>query len=267
MSREAAENAKKNLVKYGAYSEEAAKTEQTELDKGGGDFFKFEVGKNIMRFLPPPEGCSSPFMIVWQHFVQLPGMSKAASFNCPLKMLGKPCPVCQKVSALRATGNPADYDLAGDYLPKCRVYASAMVRGHEEHGPRVCAFGKTIHEELLSIREDGDFTDPLEGFDIVITRVGTGKNDTEYSVKASRDNSMLAVTEEGEPDIEAMNTWIGTQPDVRGFGRVPTMDDLKKILSLNPSDDGGDAPQGGRRQLAPTGGTGRTRRTAADDIG
>jgi hypothetical protein len=263
MSNEA--DPRQNLVKYGSYSEEAAQHEREEAEKGGGDFYKFSVGKNVIRILPPAVGCSSPFMVVWQHFVQLPGMSNPASFNCPLKMLGKPCPVCQKVSALRASGNPADYDLAGDYLPRLRIYGSiivrGIVRGEEDKGPRVCAFGKSIHEELLSIREDGDFTDPISGFDVTITRVGTGKNDTSYSVKAARENTPLA------DSVDTMNAWIESQTDVRSFGRVPSIDEIRKTLSLAPSGDTGESPQAGRRQLAPTGGTGKTRRTAADDLG
>lgn len=249
-----------NLVNYGSYSEEAAKAESEELAKSGGDFFKFEVGKNVMRFLPPPAGPNSPFAVVWQHFVQLPGMTNAASFNCPLKMAGKPCPVCSKVSALRSSGNPADYDLAGTYLPRTRVYASGIARADEAAGPRVVAFGKSIHEELVKIREDGDFTHPLEGFDITVDRVGTGKMDTQYSVRAARQNSKLAA------DVETMNAWIEAQPDVRQFARVPTIDEIRKILSLSPSDDTG-AERGAARQLAPTGATGKPRRTAADDIG
>jgi hypothetical protein len=251
-----------NLVKYGGYSVESAKVEEEELGKGGADFMKLEVGKNVVRFLPPPIGRSSPFVVVHQHFIRTDGMSTPAVFACPRMMSKKPCPACGEADRLRATGNPADRERAGEFFSSTRVFSSVIDRKHPEMGPRVLAFGKSIHKELTAIRKDeadgGDFSDPTGGFDIVITRVGTGKNDTEYSVR-TRAPAPLA------DSVEQMNDWIEAQVDVNVYARVPTAQELQKILSLKPTGD-----RESSRAVAGNGGGGSRRetptRTAQDDL-
>jgi hypothetical protein len=223
-----------NLITYGGYSLEAVKAEQELAGATGTDFMKFEQGKNVVRFLPPPIGRATPFAVTYQHFVQLPGMSNNASFVCPRLMAKRTCPVCAEVDRLRATGNPADYDTAGGYMPRFRVFANVIDRKHPEMGPRVLAFGKGVKKDLDTIREDtdagGDFCDPINGFDIIVNRTGQGKNDTEYSVRTSMRQSKLA------DSIEQMNDWIGTQIDVTRYARVPTPDELRKILSMQTTE-------------------------------
>jgi hypothetical protein len=174
--------------------------------------------------------------------------------NCPRMMQRKACPACAEVDRLRATGNPVDYTNAGDLLPKLRVYAKVIDRKHPEMGPRTLAFGKSIHKVLVSIREEGDFTHPIEGWDIVIERKGTGKNDTEYSTRAARTNTKLAETE------EQMDDWIAAQGDGAMLARVPTPQEIGAILNLpaqgSASSTGGGAPPAGRRAT----------RTASDDM-
>jgi hypothetical protein len=247
-----------NLVKFGSYTEEAAKAEAEELDKGSGEFMRFEVGKNVVRFLPPPVGRRTPFVIVQQHYIQLPGMASPASFNCPRVMARQACPACSEVDRLRLTGNPVDFDNAKDLLPKKRIYANVIDRKHSELGPRVAAYGVKIHDALTKIREDGDFTHPIEGFDIVVNRVGQGKNDTEYDVRASRQNSQLAET------AEQMNNWIEAQKDVVVHALVPTPDMIARILNI-PS--GGGISQGAAPSRAATAPARRGQtRTASDDL-
>ena len=46
-----------NLVKYGEWDvADAAKAVEDAKSGGGGEFFKFEDGRNILRFLPPRVG-------------------------------------------------------------------------------------------------------------------------------------------------------------------------------------------------------------------
>ncbi len=216
-------NPSTSLVKYGSFELEAAEEEQKDIDQSGGAFFKLKAGRNVVRFPPPPVGARSPFLKVHQHFVQFPGMAKAASFNCPRLMSKLPCPVCKKCDELRATGNPADYELAGEYLAKPRVFANIIDRANPEAGPQIIAFGKKIHESLVALRTDevagGDFTHPETGFDIVITRSGTTKNDTEYEVKASRKITPLGNME-----------WLEQLHDLGRLGRVPSGEDILRML-------------------------------------
>lgn len=195
---------------------------------------KLEVGRNVVRFLPPPVGRSSPFATVYQHFLNIPGIPDAVVFNCPRLMAKRTCPACAKGDKLRASGNAKDADAARDFWASRRVFAVVIDRNDEESGPKILAFGKQIHEALVAIRRDedagGDFTDPERGFDIVIERQGTGKNDTRYTVRPARKSSSIGKME-----------GIDMQPDLRHLAKVPTMDEIRAMVAP-PSEDA----QGGR---------------------
>jgi hypothetical protein len=221
-----------NIVQYGKYEVEAAAEEQEELDKlTSGTFYKLKVGRNVLRFLPPKLGMRSPYVKVHQHFIRLPGMENPVTFNCPRMMAKSPCPACQKVDQLRSTGNPADYAAAGDLLPQFRVYANVIDKKAPEAGPQILAYGKKIHEALVQLRRDedagGDYTDPIEGFDIVITRTGTGKNDTSYQVAPARHSTKLE-------DME----WIALQGDISRYGMVQSYDQI--VVTLQKAGIGAD---------------------------
>lgn len=233
------------MQKWGSYDVEAAKEEQEQVGKGAGGFFKFEQGNNRVRFLPPPAGKRTPFVLVQQHFVQLPGMAAAASFNCPRAMASERCPVCDKADKLKASGNPVDFEEAKKLYPKLRVFANVIDRKHPEQGPQVIAYGKMVHEKLVKLRTDedagGDFTHPLEGFDIIIEKNGDGMN-TKYEVRPARQSTPLG-------DLE----WIDMQQDLARFAAVPSAEELAEKLSLKGT--GGRGGNTGPRASAQGGGS------------
>jgi hypothetical protein len=272
MSAEAAEETGSNLVQWGSYELEVAEGEQEQLERASaGQFAKFEQGKNRLRFLPPKIGVKTPFVMVHQHFVKLPGMEKPVSFNCPRLHKKGICPVCQKVDALRGSGKAADYALAGEVMAKLRVYGNAVNRKNPELGPQIYAFGKTVHEPLVSLRTDedagGDYTHPYDGFDIIVERKGDGKMGTEYSVRAAREKSPLG-------DM----SWIEQQADLSRLAQCPTAEEILERLSGATGGGGGGsrgapaASAGSRLGAAPTGArtSGGTRaapgRTAESDV-
>lgn len=244
-----------NLAKYGSYDLDAANEEQEELDKSGSgaDFMKLEAGRNVVRFLPPAPGKRTPFLVTYQHFIKLPGQDNMV-FTCPRMMQRQPCPACAEAERLKATGNPADADLASGLFARRRVFANVIDRANPEKGPRIVGFGKTVHEQLVALRTDedagGDYTHPIEGFDIIIERVGTSKNDTKYTVRPARQTSQLASTE------EQIDNWISIQHNLDQFTRIPSKDELARMFSGVPSTA---APAGRSR---PTGGA---RRPSAQD--
>lgn len=217
-----------NITKWGTFDLNAAKKEAEELAASGTSaFFKPKAGENTLRFLPPLAGRSSPFILVHQHFVKMPGMTKSASFNCPRVMGKRFCPVCAYAEKLRSTGNPADYETAGDFVAKLRVFALIIDRDAPDLGPQVFAYGKKIHEALLQIRESkagGDFTNPVNGFDIIVHKTGSGKEGTEYRVLAARESTPIG-------DVAGLDAI----PDIQRYGKVPTDDELAKILNMKPS--------------------------------
>jgi len=212
-----------NIVEYGGYSEDAAAAEQEELNRSsGGGFMRLEEGRNVVRFLPPPVGRNTPFLTIYQHFIDLPGRTSPLVFNCPRMMLRENCPACAKADQLKASSNKRDQEGARDFWANRRIFASVIDRNDEDSGPKILGMGRMIHEALIKIRKDpegGDFTDPTEnGFDIVIERQGQGLK-TRYTVMAARRSSAL-----GNLD------WIAQQPDLQTLAKVPTWEEIVSMV-------------------------------------
>lgn len=189
-----------NIKRWNDFTNEDLDEVKHEVDKGGTGFLKLEIGQTVLRFLPPTGSERTPFAVAHQHFLEVPG-GNTTRVNCARLMQNQPCPVCQLADRLKSTGNREDYALGDSMYAGKRVFANVIDRASPDLGPQVLAFGKKIFDELDKILRDGNvggnFTDPTEaGFDIVIEREGTGKQDTKYSVHASRQNSALAATDE-----------------------------------------------------------------------
>lgn len=243
-----------NLAKYEKWAPEQIEEEQQALELES-EFVKIKVGRTVMRILPPRPGSRSPFTKVYQHYLDVPGLQSSVSFACPrLNGNARPCMVCTKADQLRATGNPKDYAMAGDIRASKRVYANVILRAFEEAGPRIYAFGKGIHEDLMSFAHDpeyGDFSDPgPEGYDIVIDRKGTGKNDTKYKLKAARNCTPLS----GDPQL--MENWLTMMHDLSRFKALKSDEELEELL-------GGWLGVSGHKKARSTGGSSRR---AADDV-
>lgn len=238
-----------SLVNYGSYEMDAAREEKEDLDKsGGGAFFKFADGRNKVRFLPPPIGKRSPFVVTYQHYVQIPpGSDNGMSFNCPRMMAKRPCPICQLIDQMKGTGAKADFDIADKMKARARVYANIIERKAPEAGPQVVAFGKKIHEQLVALRENedagGDFTHPIEGFDIIVEKAGKMLNTT-YKVMADRNSSKLG-------DME----WIDQQTDLDRFGIVQPYEEIAEKIREEGYEVGG----GRQRAAAAAAPAGRSR--------
>lgn len=225
-----------NVVKWGSYDAQAAKAEKEEMARERGtDFMKLKVGKNVVRILPPAPGKNTPFRVVHQHFVRLPTQPDPVIFVCPRMETRTPCPVCSQSAKLRSSGNPADRDKAWELQPKRRVFAAVIDREAPELGPRVLAFGKQIHEELVALRDDedagGDFTHPVSGYDVVIERKGTGKNDTEYRVRRVPRESPLSA------DAAEMAGWADSLPDLDAFAKVKPLSEIMAMLGMPPVEE------------------------------
>lgn len=223
----------KSLVKYKTLDDETFEAMQKEAEKlSGGKFVKIKVGKTELRVVPGREW--PPIVVVMEHFLRLAG-GKRVRFVCPRHMAGQYCPSCDRGDALRATGHPDDYGAAGDFIAKFRAYANVVLRSQEDRGPQPLAFGRQIYDDLAVIREDdGDYTDPTdEGFDIIIRRKGTGMEDTEYKVTASKECRPL------HDDAATVNEWIEMAKDLRQYSRVPTREQLEAMGVLESEDGGG----------------------------
>jgi len=244
-------------LKFGSYTEEDAKADLEELNRGNASYYKAVVGRNVVRFLPSMMGKKAT-AVVHQHVIEVPGQQNPSSFNCPKMMAKRPCPACKKVELLRATGNPVDYQEAGKILAKIRVFANIIDRKNPEKGPQVFGYGKMIHADLVSLVSDkdagGDYTHPIEGFDLVINREGEGMK-TRYKVLRVAKNTPLAA------DAGTMQDWINTQPSLDKYMAVPSMQEMEKIFGGVATAD-----EDVRQRSAVTRTPVRKTRTAEDDV-
>ena len=249
-----------NLVKYGGFDLDELDKQDNQVAATtvvGADFMKLVPGNNKVRFIPPEVG-GSPFVIVNEHFIDT-ASGQRVRFTCPRLMEKKQCPACQEADRLKRTGNPIDRDKAWGFYPKLRVYANVVDR-ENPGAPRILAFGKTIWDGLKRIRRDkdegGDFTNPnADGFDVIITREGSGKNDTRYSVRPARTDTPLAETPE---EVDAI---INDQWDLTKYSSVPSLDEVISMMQNGYEKREASPP---RKQIAAPSRKGRPK--AADQV-
>lgn len=242
-------------MNYSSWGDDAAKQDaKTAAGRDTVEIMKFKEGRTVLRFLPPQVGKNSPFEVVWQHYIETPD-GKRLVFPCPLKTHRAPCPICDEANRLSKTGNPADREAAYQYWPKMRVFAEVVDLDDIGKGVQIVAFGKTIYEQLMSIRTDrrlgGDFTDPEDGFDIIVDRSGSGLQ-TRYSVRSDKQST---------GPLEDWN-WLDDRKDLDRFSVAApnkTLEDAREAVGLPPSGiiDAEMVPTS--RRLS--------ERTIADDIG
>ena len=217
------------LQKYTGFELDDADALDEEMSKSvSGDWMKLKVGKNRVRFLPGLPG-EKPLKLVWEHQLNFED-GKFINFACPRMMAKKPCGTCRKADHLKTTGNPADLDRAKEMFAKRRIYANIIDRSDTESGPKTFAFGKKIWEQLKLIRDDedfgGDFTHPVTGFDVVIQRKGTTKNNTEYLCKATRQSQL------------GNDEWLEQVQSLKGHAQILTPEQIKEKLGMDDSDRG-----------------------------
>jgi hypothetical protein len=244
-----------NLQKFGEYASDEAQREADDSAAagGGGDFLKIEVGRNIIRILPPMPGKRSPFRVIYRHFLHPPGAKGPFVFTCPRYEAKKPCPVCAEADRLKASGNPADRDRAFELFASRRVFCNVIDRRKPEEGVKIAVLTKKVHDQLTALRKDpdagGDFTHPEHGFDIIIERVGKGKTDTAYTVRRVTRESAL-----GEL------AWLDEQKDLDQYAATLLTPDQIRAGVSGEDAGGGQERRGGEQPRS-----GTRQRTAQDD--
>jgi len=219
-------------------------------------------GKSIVRVLPPRKG-EKLMKVAYVHYIDVPGVGRV-SFNCPRLMAKRPCPVCAQEAKLMSTGEDVDFRKARKLSAKRRLFMPIIVRGEEDNGPRLLAFGKMIEDQLVEIRKDeddgGNFAHPgAEGFDLKISRTGEGPNDTKYKVSKTGGNKPLS------DDADQMREWIESQPSAERYLRVLDDDAIEALLRGESVGESEERPRS-RRPQAQGGGSTRSKKAVADEI-
>lgn len=178
------------------------------LDLGGqSGFFSPQEGKNQIRILPEAGEMEIFYQPVGIHYLGGNQRVYCPSFTSEKSLK---CPICEVVRTLYKSNNPADKALAGKIRVRKKYWMNVIDRKNSSQGPLVFTPGQVIMSHIVALINDpdyGDVSDPDAGFDIVITRKGTGI-DTEYNVVPRRDETPL------HKDAETVKDWIEKARDL-----------------------------------------------------
>lgn len=190
---------------------EAIRRRMEELQNGRKSssvkMWKPRVGKYTIRILPWPDAKDDqPF-----HERQFYYIGEKFSCLTP-KQFGKKDPIDELIHKLFSTKDPNDRVLAKKLMPVMRTYAAVIVRGEEDNGPMVWAFGKGIYARLLGFfmeEETMNYMDPLDGFDITVDITQKpGKQYPDTSIDLKRRSSVLS------DNAEQAKKWLDSIPNI-----------------------------------------------------
>jgi len=199
-----------------------------------------EGEEHTVRLLSFPDNDGQPFKERWFYYNigNNPGLLTPHQF-------GNPDPVQELINKLRDDGSKESYELAKKLYPKMRSYAPVVVRGEEDKGVRLWAFGKTVYQSLLNIMLDddyGDITDPTDGRDVkVICTKQPGRMWAMTEVRPRGKQSTLASS------TDQAQQWVGAIPNLDDLFTLKTYDELEKIVNDWLNGDADDESEGSTR--------------------
>lgn len=181
---------------------ERAKQSKQRLEEEGQrknlPMWKIPVNTSRIRILPPWSEAGDIAFECKSHW-RIPPNDRM--YNC-LRVINKECPLCELATEFRNAGKK---QLASRLYPTKSIYYNVIVRGEEEKGVQIMRSGVLLYESILSYLYDeeyGDITDIDNGRDMIIERVGTGKEDTRYDLKPAANTSPL------HTDKATVDSWI-----------------------------------------------------------
>jgi len=177
-----------------------------------------------VRLLSFPNNEGQPFKELWFYYNigNNPGLLTPNQF-------GKADPIQELITKLRNEGTKESYELAKKLYPKMRCHAPVVVRGEEDKGVQIWAFGKQVYQSLLGIMLDedyGDITDPESGRDVKVKCFKPqGKKYSETEVMPRGKASPLST------NAANAKTWLANIPDVNKLFEMKSYDELSKIVN------------------------------------
>lgn len=216
---------------FASYDEAAAAKDVAAAQRGSGarhvTLSKLDPGTVVYRIAPAKPDRRSPLVIRGTHFLKaLSKTDKTLAIPCVATQFSRPCEVCAAVKALQeaAVDNPAFAEIAKD----CESTFSFVFAALDTAIPLdpdaladsfVIVEGKrTVFNGLTSMRNnprEGDFSHPLQGFGVQITKKGSGMN-TEYAVAVDAlggGRGAMVRRADGSPDVEMIRKVLTEAPD------------------------------------------------------
>jgi hypothetical protein len=177
-----------------------------------------------VRLLAFPDNDGQPFKERWFYYNigDNPGLLAPYQFN-------RPDPIQELINKLRDDENKESYELAKKLYPKMRAYAAVIVRGEEDKGVRLWAFGKQVYQSLLNIMLDedyGDITDPKSGRDVKVTcSKANGKTYASTDVMPRGKSSPLSES------ADKAKQWLSSIPSLDELFTEKSYEELEKIVN------------------------------------
>lgn len=225
-----------NLVKWGSIDPKAEEAASAAMNSGGR--YKFvanarrpnqQVGQMI-RIFPPLPGQKLALHKSAVHYLQLPGSNKKTAINCAKIMAQQFCRVCELVRKWASSGNAVDAERAKEMEPALSRVGVLVDRDALELGPQKFALNGgswTKFQSVLNmVGNRTDYCDPEHGYDILVVRTGAGF-DTVWEMREQPRGPLGTPTQVAE--------WIASMPSFVNDLRVPTTDDVDRVLGLKPA--------------------------------
>lgn len=173
---------------------------------------------------------------------------------------GEPCALQEAYDELKNSSEEDDRKLAGKFSPRKRYLAFCIfykdVKGteiDEKLSPKFLLLSNGVYQEILEkyLDEDewGDMTDPVNGYDLKIKRVGSGITSTEYSLTCCKptpcpkdfkskvfdlDDEVKKIMPTYEKTQELLDQFLGVEPEDKNEEEEKPI--KKKIRKLPKND-------------------------------
>jgi len=178
-----------------------------------------------VRIISFSDNDDQPFKERWFYY----GIGNNPGLLSP-HQFGKPDPIQELINKLRSDDNKESYELCKKLYPKMRSFAAVVVRGEEDRGVRLWAFGKMVYQDILKIMLDPDYapdiTDVKEGFDIKVSCTKLpGKQFANTSVRARPRSTALST------DANQIKEWTDNIPELDDLYTLKSYEELEKIIN------------------------------------
>lgn len=165
----------------------AKKQKELTEKKSKGNVLFLKEGTTRIRILPT--GHDNDFISEVTHFYlggDIKSVYSPSTFD-------EPCALLEAYNDLKKSKDEDDKDLAKKLVPK-KAYLMPVVIYSDEKGKNIdhensgklMKITTGVYQEIIDLfldtDEAGDMTDPKNGYDLKIKRIGKGQFDTEYSV-------------------------------------------------------------------------------------
>lgn len=199
---------------------------------GGGLVFPKE-GTTRVRIKSPGDDQELGFEVVQFYLQGIGGFISPATFD-------EPCPFMEKYQQLKESNDEDDKELAKRLVPRRRFIIGGIIY-KDDKGTEVDYEGQdkgvliagSVYQDIIDLYLDedeaGDMTDPINGYDIKITRSGSGRFDTTYSVRACKPTKLDKAYRK-PMDLEKI-----VRNQIKSYDELE--EELNKFLNESPVDD------------------------------